>query len=159
MADAVKAIQKVFFDRPKVIAAIGRQAARVLARTGGFAKKVMSRGMRRRQSISAVGTYPSAHGGKGASLLRDLIFFGYDSDKKTVAIGPVLLTPDSTILTGTKKVPRLVNEGGRITRRVSKKGGGSQVVAQNYRPRPFVGLTAPLAAKALADNMAKEALK
>jgi hypothetical protein len=159
MADAIQAIQKTFFDRPKVIAAIGRQSATVLARTGGFARQVMKRGMRRREAISAPGAYPSAHGGKGASLLRDLIFFGYDSRNKSVAVGPVLLTPDHTIVSGTNKVPKLVNQGGRITRRVSKRGGGTKVVSQNYRPRPFVDLTAPLAAKALADNMAKAPLK
>lgn len=156
--DPIKAAQKLFFDRPYVIAAVGRKVAAVLARSGGYAKSVMSRGMRRRKAISNPGDFPSAHGGRGNSLLRDLIYFGYDAPSKSVAVGPVLLTPSGSIVSGERKVTKLVNEGGTVTRRINVKGG-RKIVTQHYRARPFVNLTAPLAAKALADNMAKMPLK
>jgi hypothetical protein len=160
MADNLFQIrQKVFFDRPAVIAAIGRKKATVLARTGGFAKTVMSRGMRRREAISAPGDYPSAHGGRGASHLRDMIYFGYDRGAQ-VLVGPEFLKTDASILSGTRKVTRLVNEGGRITRRIIRqKDGAYKTVTQVYRPRPFVALTAPKAANALAENMRRVELK
>ena len=68
---------------------------------------------------------------------------------------PVRVTQDSTVRSGTQKVTRVVKEGGRVTRSVRGPRGTRTVVTQNYRPRPFVNLTAPLAAKALADNMEK----
>jgi hypothetical protein len=162
--DPIKVVQKTFFDRPKVISAIGRKNAAVLARTGGFARKVMQRGMRRSARVSAPQAFPHAHGGRGNSLLRDLIFFGYEDRLRSVVIGPVLVNPDHSILSGKKRVPRLVNEGGVIRRRVSEvsRSGRNRVVkivTQRYRPRPFVKLTMPFAAKALADNMAKVAFK
>lgn len=166
--DPIKAAQKLFFDRPYVIAAVGRKAAAVLARTGGYARTTMKRGMRYRQAISTPGDYPSAHGGKDGALLRKFIFFGYDTASKSVAVGPVLLALDKTIVAGERKVTKLVNEGGAVTRRIVRKGistqyryrqSSTQVVRQVYRARPFVNLTAPIAAKALADNMAKMPLR
>lgn len=152
-------VQQTFFDRPKVIHAIGKKNAAVLARTGGFARKVMQRGMRRSPTVSAPGAYPHAHGGRGLAHLRELIFFGFEKKSVSVHVGPVLLTPDRTIKSGTNRVPKLVNEGGAISRLVRTKRGKYRRVRQNYLPRPFVDLTAPHAAKALADNMAKIALR
>jgi hypothetical protein len=151
---------KMFFDKPGVVAAMSRKTQRVLSSTGAFTRQTMKRGMRKRKGVSAIGDYPSAHGN---SLLRSLIYFGYDDATQSVVIGPTLIRNDSSILSNVT-VPQLINEGGTIQRRVFRRRKNSRLSGyvtetQRYRPRPFVALTTPVAAKKLADNMAKFELK
>jgi hypothetical protein len=137
----------MFFDRKGVIDKMEAKERKVLARTGGFARKVMRGGMRRRKKISQPGEYPSAHAGQ----LKELIFFGYDDGQ--LVVGPVLFKGKGRQPQG-KTVPELINEGGTVTMKTKRT-----TYTANYAARPFVDLTMPAAAKALADNMETIPLK
>ncbi len=154
MADLINVTTKMFFDRDKVVNAMDRKTHQCLSSAGAFARTVMKRGMRRRKKISQPGEYPSAHAGQ----LRDLIYFGFDGNTKTAVIGPKLYSGKDTAQRN-KTIPQLINEGGTVVRAIRQKNGTLKRVTQQYQPRPFVGLTAPIAAAKLAENMEKFDLK
>lgn len=141
MAGLVDIKFSMFFDRQGIIDKMEAKERKVLARTGGFARKVMRQGMKRRKKVSQPGQYPSAHAGQ----LKQLIYFGYDGGG--LVVGPVLFKGRGAQPVG-KTVPELINEGGTVTVRETRR-----TYKANYAARPFVALTAPAAAKALADNM------
>lgn len=159
MADFIHVTTKMFFDRAKVVEAMDRKTNKVLSSTGAFSRKTMQRGMRRRKKISNPGEYPSAHGN---ALLREKIFFGFDEGSRSLIVGPAKLDrTDKEVLAAGKTVPQLLNEGGTILRKQTydskaKKFRPIKRARRHvYRPRPFVELTLPIAAKKLADNMEK----
>lgn len=151
---------QIFFEPDKVLAPMNRKTEMVLKLTGGYARKVMKQGMRRRKGASAPGDYPSVHSGQ----LRDLIYFGYDIDARELVVGPTLFKVDREISGTSKTVPELLNEGGTVQRtrvvgRGSKRRATDRTRTQTYRPRPYVTLTLPIAAKQFAINMEKLDLK
>lgn len=83
-----KAAQQGFFDRAKVINAVNRAARRNLSRFGAFVRTRAKTSIRKRQGPSAPGKPPHSHVG----LLRNLIFFAWDSARRAVVIGPVLIS-------------------------------------------------------------------
>jgi hypothetical protein len=153
---------KMFFDKPGVVAAMSAKTHRVLSSTGAFARTVMQRGMRRRKGVSAPGDYPSAHGN---SLLRDLLYFGFDASAQGVVVGPTLIGRNrrGAIVESGKTIPQLINEGGAVVRKSTIRGRGRRAIDKinryAYRARPFVTLTLPKAAAKLAENMKKFELK
>jgi hypothetical protein len=159
---------KMFFDKPGVIAAMSEKSHRCLSSALAFSHTVMKRGMRKRKGISAVGAYPSSHGNP---LLKELIYFGLDSNSLGGIVGPTLLgggghgTKDQ-LIEGGKVLPELINEGGTVIyqKRQFRRRDGKNVlvkkpVKQRYRPRPFIELTLPHGAKKLAENMANFELR
>lgn len=160
-------VKDMFFDRVKVLEAMDKKVARVLSSTGAFSRTAMQRGMRYRKKASEPGVYPSAR--RGNSLLRDRILFGFDSGSKSLIVGPSKLdSQDKEVAAAGKTVPELINFGGTITRHaiydplkkeVRRIRKGQRPRRWVYRPRPFVTLTLPIAAKKLADNMEKFDLK
>lgn len=81
-----KAAKEGFFDRAKVIGAVGKASIRVLSRFGAFVRTRARSSIRKRKKISLPGQAPSSHVG----TLKDLIFFSYDQGHRSVVIGPTL---------------------------------------------------------------------
>ncbi|GAF68121.1 unnamed protein product [marine sediment metagenome] len=121
-------ITKMFFDTKKVISATDRATRRVFSKFGAFVRRGARSSIRKRKAVSAPGKPPSSHVG----LLKKLIYFGYDTDKQTVVIGP-------TPLGGKAEVPALLEYGGRkvVMGRRGRKQRKRQVAT--YSPRPFMG--------------------
>jgi len=115
---AVARMKEAFFDRPKVLAAMGIATRSVLSRFGAFVRTTAQRSMPHRKRRSAPGSPPSTHQGS----LRQLIFFGFDMNANSVVIGPVPIP-------GTTGAPDVLEHGGtaiiksrRRTRVVGKPG-------------------------------------
>ncbi|HOD83619.1 MAG TPA: hypothetical protein PKG77_19550 [Phycisphaerae bacterium] len=117
-------MKSMFFDRAKVKNAVDRATRQVLSKFGAFVRKTARQSIRKRKGVSKPGTPPSSHVG----LLKRLIFFGYDTQKKSVVIGP-------TPLRDVPEAPPLLEYGGRARRKDRK---GKSVMA-TYRKRAFMG--------------------
>jgi hypothetical protein len=140
---------KVFFDKPGILQRMDRKTARVLSSTGAFTRTVMKRGMRKRKKIGGPGEFPSAHDGR----LRNLIFFSHEPSTKSVVVGPLIFQSKRQVATGGKTGAQLLNEGGTAVRRRLVGRRAARRMVRRYRPRPFVALTRPTAAKKLMENM------
>jgi len=123
MAVAMR-INAMFFDQKAVRSATDRATRKVLSRFGAYVRTAARSSIRRRKAVSPPGQPPSSHVG----TLRRLIFFGYDTAKRSVVVGP---TPfDDKV-----EAPPLLEYGGRA-RRKDRRG---RVRVATYRPRPFMG--------------------
>jgi len=80
--------KRMFFDRKAVTGAVGRATRKVFSRFGAFVRTAARSSIRRRKRVSAPGEPPSSHTG----LLKRLIFFGYDRQRRSVVIGPQRLS-------------------------------------------------------------------
>lgn len=108
MADwGMKLFKQNFFDAKKIVSAIDRAEAKVLAKFGAFTRRRMKSSIQYRDKGSApAGQPPFAHRSKGftkqktnkktgavtrqqQSPLRELIFFARDPQTHSVVIGPV----------------------------------------------------------------------
>lgn len=117
-----------FLDRKKVVDLIGKKAASFLARQGGLIRTIARRSIRRRKGASKPGKPPYSHVG----LLRDMIFFSFGPDKKSVVVGPAKLERTNSPV----PAPGLLEHGGSVTtknpRRKDRKIG-------DYAPVDVVG--------------------
>lgn len=77
--------QFVFFDKPQVDAAVERGAKRALSRFGAYVRTRARSSIRTRKRASRPGQPPSNHTGD----LKKRIYFGYDSQTKSVVAGPL----------------------------------------------------------------------
>ena len=116
--------KQMFFDSKAVIGAVDRATHKVFSRFGAFVRTAAKHSIRKRKAVSQPGSPPSSHAGH----LRRLIFFGYESARKSVVIGP-------TPFRGPAEAPPLLEYGGKARRR-GRKG---RMVMATYRPRPFMG--------------------
>jgi hypothetical protein len=122
-------ITKVFLDRERVIARIGRAAAATLSKAGAFIRRSAKGKIRYAKSPSKPGSPPHAHesrkGGRD-SPLRELIYFAYDERSNSVVVGP-------TPFHGTAIVPRTLELGGTTVahrnplRRIRRVGDGGEI--------------------------------
>lgn len=78
-------IKSMFFDRPRVMRAVGRAQRRSLSKGGAFIRQTARTSIRKRKGTSPPGSPPYSHEGS----LRRLIFFGYDDRTDSVVVGPV----------------------------------------------------------------------
>jgi hypothetical protein len=92
-SESIVKVKQLFLDRPAITRYIDRKTQRVFKRFGAFVRLVAQRSMRRRKTASPPGQPPSVHKGQ----LRKLIFFSLDERRKSVVIGPILLSPDSPV--------------------------------------------------------------
>ena len=115
--------KSLFFDRQAVSSAVSRAERRVLSKFGAFVRRGARSSIRKRKSISKPGSPPSSHTG----LLRDFIFFVYETQRSRVVIGPVQLNRGTD-------APAILEYGGQVTAR--RRG---RRVRQTYRPRPYMG--------------------
>lgn len=79
-------VKRSFFDRPEVIAKIGKRVAKGLNRAGGSVKLTSQRSLRRRKKSSEPGTPPTRRTETGRGL--SAILYGFDG-RDSVVIGPV----------------------------------------------------------------------
>jgi len=123
----------MFFDKKKIVDAVDKATRKVLSKFGAFVRQGAKSSIRTRKRISQPGQPPSSHAG----TLKRLIFFGYDSDRRSVVIGPMpfrkaeapaLLEQDH--VAGTTRA---------VVRTVKAKRGGTQRRRMVYRARPFMG--------------------
>jgi hypothetical protein len=141
-------LKRSFFDRGKVAAMLDKKARKMLSGFGAFTRtraqtsmktppkkavkaEVKRTGREGAKPASPPGTPPFAHGRK---LLRKMLFFAYEEQRKTVVVGPVRLAE-----TASQHVPKVQEFGGSTTRRMrTRKGkaGGTETV--KYPPRPFM---------------------
>ena len=77
----------LFFDHKGVLAKVDRGTRRVLSKFGAFVRRGAKSSIRKRKQASVPGRPPSSHTG----LLKRLIFFGYQREKRSVVIGPARL--------------------------------------------------------------------
>jgi len=76
--------KQMFFDRKAVTSAVDRATRKVFSRFGAFVRRGAKSSIRKRKRISTPGEPPSSHTG----LLKRLIYFGYDRQRRSVVIGP-----------------------------------------------------------------------
>ena len=76
--------KEMFFDRGNVRKKTDSATRRVLGKFGAFVRRAARSSIRKRKRTSAPGEPPSSHTG----LLRKFIFFGYDTERHSVVIGP-----------------------------------------------------------------------
>ncbi len=108
-----------FFDRQRVWTALGKAEHDGLMRIGALIRTIARRSMRSRKKASPPGSPPSSHPETGA-MLRNRLFFAFDTGGRSVVIGPEAL--------GYSNVPALHEYGGekrneqRINHQIGKPG-------------------------------------
>lgn len=115
-------VKELFFDRAAVIKAVGRAAARNLARSGALLMRIARNSMRYSKKSAPPGQPPRAH--KPNPLLRKLLFFSFDPGTESVVVGPERI--------GKGVAPALMEYGGEETvlntrRRLRKVGDGGEI--------------------------------
>lgn len=119
-------IKQMFFDRPRVVAAVDRAKRKTLSRGGAFIRQSARSSIRKRKGSAPPGKPPHSHEGS----LRRLILFGYDRSTDSVVVGPVGFRKSTA--------PNVLEFGGRtvITRRVR-----GQLVRRRVKiaERPYMG--------------------
>ena len=118
-------VKQLFFDTKAVRDKVDATTRRVLSRFGAFVRRTARSSIRKRKRISDPGSPPSSHTG----LLKKFIFFGYDTQKRSVVIGPERLSQ-----AGRGEAPHLLEYGGTGT--AERKGKRKRM---RIRPRPFMG--------------------
>lgn len=138
------------FDSAAIVAAVDEATRKNLAAGGALTRKIQQQSMRYGSKPSAPGTPPTAHRGGGrpgsGPFLRKFIQFSFDPSTRSVVVGPAKLRGGV--------VPRLMEFGGTVRRRVRERAGnrpGAQFTGRKVeatlkiRPRPSA---APALAKA-----------
>lgn len=124
-------VKALFFDRPKVLRAVGAARRKVLSKAGAFIRQRARTSMRPRKGSAPPGAPPNVHEGS----LRRLLFFAYDPRADSVVVGPVGFRRS--------EAPRTLEFGGRATvaRRRLQKDGSRTVRTRRVRieARPYMG--------------------
>lgn len=117
--------KQLFFDRQAVISKVDAASRKVLSKFGAFVRLSAKSSIRKRKKPAPPGSPPSSH----TELLKKFIFFGYDTDARSVVIGPTRLNQK-----GCGEAPPLLEYGGKTTlvRRGKKK-------RTTYKARPYMG--------------------
>jgi len=116
---------KMFFNSPRVMAAVDKGTRRVLSRFGAFVRQRAKSSIRKRKKPSAPGSPPSSHSG----LLKKFIWFSYEPNRRSVVIGPARLGGRNR-----GDAPSLLEYGGTTTIRRRKRRRKVRI-----RARPFMG--------------------
>jgi hypothetical protein len=117
-----KAIKGTFFDRAPVMNATDRATRRVFSRFGAYVMRRARKSIKSKKGPSPKGQPPHSHVG----TLKKGIFFGYEAEKQTVVIGP--------ILSGSRSgAPEILEYGGRA--RVESRG---EIVVVEVAARPYM---------------------
>lgn len=138
-----EAAKKLFFDRPAVKKMMDRKTLVYLRNAGGFIRLVARRSIRkatRKHQVSAPGSPPLSH----TDLLKQNIFFGLEPSNQSVVAGPV---PIHNRRSGTRDVPRILEEGGTatvessvdVTRRRRDQTGRRTRRRVRIAARPYMG--------------------
>lgn len=143
----LNAAKSNFFDRPAVIAAVGRATATALSKGGAEVRKLAQRSILMRERPSSPGQPPHGHRTgtrtrkskstgrvrvQAVSPLREFLFFSFDPQTESVVVGPVKL---SQALSGT--APMALEYGGSSVV-VSYRNGRRVQRRVSIRARPFM---------------------
>lgn len=120
-----KSAKAVFFDRQAVISKVDAASRKVLSKFGAFVRRSAKSSIRKRKKPAPPGSPPSSHTG----LLKKFIFFGYDTDARSVVIGPTRLNQK-----GRGEAPPLLEYGGKTT--LKRRGKRKRTT---YKARPYMG--------------------
>lgn len=112
----------VFFDSKKVKSSVDKTTRAVLSRFGAFVRRTARGSIRSRKRPSRPGRPPSNRTG----LLKRFIFFGYETDSKSVVIGPAKLNRSSN-------APQVLEHGGK-----TKVTAGKETKRVKIAARPFM---------------------
>jgi hypothetical protein len=125
--------QQYFFDRQKVINAVGKAAAKNLSQAGSFIRRSARSSLRRRKSVAPAGSPPSVHSRDPVGNLKN-IWFVFEPARQSVVVGPLLLSGSRLRGSNRPTVPALHELGGTavVTRRKRKR-------KVKYAARPFMG--------------------
>lgn len=153
-------VKEMFFDRPKVVAAVERAKLNALRQDGGTVRKIARRSIRKRKGTSVPGAPPSSHEGS----LRSGIFFAYDRSSDSAVVGPVgfrrgdvpnalefggsVFVRNHLVPVGITKVKARNAKGRLVTKK--KKRFIRHTGTLRIRPRPFMG---PALQKARDSNL------
>jgi len=118
----------MFFDSKAVTGAVDKAARRVLSRFGAFVRTTARHSIRKRKRVSSPGEPPSSHAG----LLKRLIYFGYDRQRRSVVIGPQRLNQK------VGQAPEALEYGGTSTV-VEGLRGRRKKRHVRIRARPYMG--------------------
>ncbi len=108
MASDVDKFKQGFFDRRAVLSAMDKATRLGMIRTGAYTRTVAKNSMRKRLYASAPGDPPHVHVG----TLKNLTYFAYDTQTRSVIVGPVGL--------GDSKVPAVL-EFGDLKQRIAAR--------------------------------------
>lgn len=133
-------ITHLFFDSAKVTSSVDKGTRKVLSKFGAFVRRTAKGSIRKRKKSAPAGQPPSSHTGH----LKKFIFFGYEPQKKSVVIGPALLTDNNR-----GDAPSVLEYGGRT--KIKKKN-------VTISARPFMG-PAFEKEKPLLPSMWKDSVK
>lgn len=124
--------QQFFFDRQKVIAAVGRAEAKNLSRAGSFIRRTARSSLRRRQKAAPAGQPPSVHTQDRVATLKN-IWFVFEPRQRSVVVGPLKLNGSRLRGSNRKTIPSLHEVGGTAVVGTKKRRRAK------YAPRPFMG--------------------
>lgn len=128
MLDIKFVAKQWFFDGEKVRKALDAGKRAALSKIGAFVRtRAKSITGKRSKQSAAAGAPPKRHAGQ----LHDLIYFAYDAQRQSVAIGPIPF--------GKGDAPDVLEFGGTERIVVHTLGGKPRSVTANYAARPFMG--------------------
>jgi hypothetical protein len=139
----INQVKGMVLDAPKVMRSVDAATRRVLSRFGAFVRTAAKSSIRKRRRESEPGQPPSSHTG----LLRRFIYFGYDSTKRSVVIGPTLLNKE-----GGESVLSALEHGGETVISTLYKSGRNKHL--NKRVRVTIAVR-PFMAPALKQELPK----
>ena len=127
-----------FFDREAVLKKVDSATRQVLSRAGAFIRTRAKSSIRKRKKAAPPGQPPSSHTG----VLKNLIFFAYDSASKSVVIGPAKSNQRNAFAIesggSVLSIPGVLEFGGKVGLHehfLSRFDGGSWI-RTNFRARP-----------------------
>lgn len=137
-----------FFDRQKIIDAVGAAKARVASKQGAFVMRAARRLIRpppkkvtKKLQANDPGAVSHAPAGSPpysqTGLLRKFILYAWDSTSGTMLIGPILLSGDMM-----GEAPSTLEYGGPVNvpvRKRTSRGYRTVWVDTNLKPRPYMG--------------------
>ena len=118
----------MFFDTDRVKRAADTATRKNLSKAGAFVRTTARNSIRKRKKISEPGQPPSSHRG----LLKRFIFFGYDTERKTVVVGPMRLSQK------VGAAPEALEHGGRSVAIAGRRNRRRRRRIQ-VKARPFMG--------------------
>ena len=120
-----KVAKGMFFDRALIKQKVDTATRKRLSKFGAHVRQTARQSIRKRKGSSRPGEPPSSHTG----LLKQFIFFGYDENRRSVVIGPVVLARKSS------GIPEVLEHGGNITIQWGRARGKTVFIES----RPFMG--------------------
>ena len=120
-----KAAKGMFFDRVLIKNKADAATKKRLSKFGAYVRQTSRQSIRRRKVSSRPGQPPSSHTG----LLKDFIYFGYDENRQSVVIGPVVLARKAS------GIPEVLEYGGNVT----IQWGSARGQTVSIEARPFMG--------------------